>query len=432
MLNIDPIVRVDVNVGSSMAASGVFDVGAILGSTAVAGYFDSGNRFKEYSSLAEMTADGFQTTSEEYKAAAKYFGVSPAPSKVVMIFYYANPVAADEATAYDSTHTYAKDDYCKHTDGSVTKTYKCNTANTTGTWDASKWDEQSDNELPSSALLDAIDKGAEFYSVYFIPKEGESAANIKTYVAGIASALDGQNKGVVFYGFTGEVASAVSAEGIFATLKEAGAKRAIGLYCTSEVSDAAGLMGEAMGLSKMNPDEAFSLCFKTVASATVNEITQTQVEAIKAVNGNVYVKRTKERSYVENGTAATGLRFDEILYVDRMVHEIQQAVYEIIADSAVKLPQKDSTSTQFINAIHGVLENYYNMDVLGTAAWRGASIAGVINKGDFVEHGHAEHVESFDKQSEADRLLHKAMPITVLLCLTGSVESIVITVDVQT
>lgn len=433
MLNIDPIVRVDVRVGSSMATSGVFDRGAILGSNPVSGYFDTGNRYKEYNSLAEMAADGFLTTSPEYKAAAKYFGVDPAPTKVVLVYYFQNPAAADEAEEYDPSETYAKNAYAKHTESSVTKLYQCNTANTTGDWTASKWDEVTTvNENPSAAILDAIDQGAEFYSVYFIPKEGESAANIKTYIAGLASTLEGRNKGVVFYGFTGDFASAIAQDGLFNSLKDVGAKRALGLFCTEEEDDAAGLMGEAMGLSRMNPDTAFALCFKTVASATVNSLTQTQVEAIKNVNGNVYVQRSKDRAFVENGAAATGLRFDELLYVDRMSYDIQQAIYEIIANSTAKLPQEDSTSTIFLNAIHDVLEGYYAMDVLGTAAWRSASIAGIIERGDYVEHGHAEYVDSFDNQSDADRALHKAMPITVLLCLTGSVESIVITVDVQT
>lgn len=433
MLNIDPIVRVNVHVGASTVESGVFDVGAIIGSNPVTGYFDTSNRFKEYESLAEMVADGFLTTSDEYKAAEKYFGVSPAPEKVVMVYCFANPVECDNAEEYDTSKTYDVGDYAKHTVSDVTKTYCCKTASTTGAWDDSKWDEvTTENEVPASALLDALDKGAEFYGVYYIPKEGESASNVKTYIAGIASALESLNKGVVFYGFNGGAASAIAADSIFNSLKAVNAKRAMGMLCAESIDDACGLMGVAMGLTKAYPDTAFALCFKTIASATVNEITQSQVEAVKAVNGNVYVKRTKERSFVENGASATGMRFDEILFVDKMSHDVQMALYELIANSLTKMPQNDSTSTVFINAIHSVLDEYYAMGVLDTAMWRGEDIDGIIEKGDYVEHGHAEYVQSFDYQSEADRLLHKAMPITVLLCLSGSVESIVITVDVQT
>jgi len=432
MLNIDPIVKVDVHIGTTTASSGVFDVGAILGSTVVSGKFDPDNRYKEYESLAAMVTDGFLTTSEEYKAAEKYFSVTPAPAKVVMVYYFANPAAMDYAAEYDTATTYNTGDYCKHTSGSVTNTYICNADSVTGAWDDTKWDEVTPGvtETPAEAMMDAIDRGAEFYAAYYIPRTGE--ANVGTNIAGMASAMESNNKGVVFYGYVNSVETAVGDSGLFKPLKDAGAKRAIGMFCTEEENDAAGLMGEAMGLSKANPESVFALCYKTVASATANNITQSEVAQIKAVNGNVYVQRTRDRAFIENGSAATGLRFDEILYIDRMAYGIQQAIYKIIADSSAKLPQNDSTSAMFLSAIYNVLEPYYNMGVLDTAEWRNDPIEGIIEVGDTVEHGHAEFVDTFDNQAIVDRLAHKAMPITVLLCLTGSVESIVINVDVQT
>lgn len=432
MLKIDPIVKVDVNVGTTTASSGVFDVGAILGTNPVAGYFDGSHRFKEYASLAEMASDGFQTTSDEYIAASKYFGVSPAPSSVVMIYYFSNPAACDNAEEYSAEATYAVGDYCKRTVNEEVTRYICKQAiETAHAWSDADWDEvTTENEHPASAMLDAIDGGAEFYGVYYIAKPDEG--QIDTYTAELVSAVESQNRGVVFYGVTGTVDSVIAADSLLNKMHQTGSKRAVGLYCTETVLDAAGLMGVAMGLSENNADSAFALCYKSVASATVNNITQPQVVSIKALNGNVYVQREKGRGFIENGATASGLRFDDQLYIDRMAYDIQHGVYNIIAGSAVKLPQTDSTTTVFINEIHTILDEYYDMGVLATSAWRGSSISGVIDTGDYVEHGHAEYADSFDTQSEADRALHKAMPITVLLCLSGSVESIVITVDVQT
>ena len=426
MLNIDPIVKIEVNVGTSIASAGVFDVGAIIGSTPVVGKVDSAHRFKEYNSLAEMASDGFQTTSDEYKAAAKYFGVDPAPKKVVMVFCFANPYAE----AYDASANYAVGDQCLNND----KRWSCNTAITGGeAWNADHWDEvTTENETPAAAIVDAVNGGAEFYAVYYIPGASVTNADCVNNMLGVASAFETMNRGVLFYGVTGDVDTISGPGGVMATMKSNNTKRTIGLYCTSEVSDAAGLMGAAMGLSRVHEDDVFALCYKSVASATVNDITEADVSKVKAVNGNVYVQRTKTRSFVENGATAFGTRFDDTLYVDRMTYEIQVAIYELIADSAAKLPQADSTSALFLNAIHNVLEKYYTMGALATAPWRGSAIEGKIEPGEYVEHGHAEFADSFTLQSEADRLLHKAMPITVLLCLSGSVESIEITVDVQT
>ena len=38
--------------------------------------------------------------------------------------------------------------------------------------------------------------------------------------------------------------------------------------------------------------------------------------------------------------------------------------------------------------------------------------------------------DSYDLQSDEDRLAHKAMPIHAALCLAGSVETLVVNIDV--
>lgn len=49
-----------------------------------------------------------------------------------------------DVQAFDATKTYEVGDYCTHTEGTTTKTYKCITAiSTPAAWDASKWEEAS-------------------------------------------------------------------------------------------------------------------------------------------------------------------------------------------------------------------------------------------------------------------------------------------------
>ena len=84
MLNVDPVVKVNINIAAASAARGTFDVGAILGPSSV---LNSTSRFAVYESAAAMLTAGFGDTSPEYTAAVKYFGVNPAPAQVVVIFY---------------------------------------------------------------------------------------------------------------------------------------------------------------------------------------------------------------------------------------------------------------------------------------------------------------------------------------------------------
>ena len=389
MLNMDPVVQVNVSVGGGAIAAGAFDVGALLTpetGTGTGVALSTTNRFASYSNLSEVlngvdgVAPAFAASTETYKAAAKYFGASPAPAKLVVIFF--------------------------------------DTSNGT-------------DETPASALTDAIEKGADFYGLYYIPKTSETAANIKTYTVALISALESLNKGVVFVGTLGNGSTVTANDGLLKAVNGTGSKRGMVLACKGSSDDAPALMGSAMGNSRTHEDTSFALCYKSIPSATASGYTQSEIEAIQALNGNVYVSRTRNGAGLERGAVASGLRFDEVLYLDRIASDIQASIYSLIADNPNKLPQNDTTSTLFISEINRILDGYYNAGVLADAPWRGVPV-GAINTGDTIERGYIAFADSFDNQSAADRAAHKAMPITILLCLSGSVESVVIYVNVQT
>ena len=431
MLNIDPVVQVNVSVGTSLVPTGVFDVGAILTSTPGTGTpLTATTRFAVYDSLAEIVSGGtgkpaFASTTDVYKAALKYFGVAPAPAQVVVIFYETDP----EAAPYDPSAPYSVGDYCTN----ESKLWQCNTAIAAGgeTWNAEHWTEVPyTTDTPAVAVVDAAEKGAEFYGVYYCGPAGESESDYKTQVVSIVGAMNSQNTGAVFYGATGSASDLIADSGIIAAMKNTGSRRAVGMTCTSDKYDAAGLMGVAMGYARKARNTAFALCYKSVASAAVNGFSQSEVSAIKALNGNVYVSRAKNRAGLENGATASGLRFDDALYLDMIANDIQTSIYSLIADSPTKLPQNDSTSNLFISEINRILEGYYNIGVLADAVWNG-TLYGDMEEDTIIEHGYMAIVDLFDNQSAEDRAAHKAMPITILLCLSGSVESVVINLDVQ-
>ena len=68
--------------------------------------------------------------------------------------------------------------------------------------------------------------------------------------------------------------------------------------------------------------------------------------------------------------------------------------------------------------------------MLASSAWRGADI-GPVRGGEIIENGFMLWADSYDDQTDADRAAHKAMPVQVALTPAGSIESIVITVNVQ-
>ena len=154
------------------------------------------------------------------------------------------------------------------------------------------------------------------------------------------------------------------------------------------------------------------------------------MDAIEEKNGNVYVVRGYTHVMLEKGTTASGQRYDEVLYLDQISDALESSAVAMLAENDQRMPQTDETSALFINRFSSILASYADRGILATGIWRGAAI-GPLNTGDIIENGFLLWADSYDLQTDADRAAHKGMPIHVALNLSGSVESIVISVNVN-
>ena len=370
MLSINTIARVIVSTVRASASPASFDTGLLLVQDPS---FAAARRLQSCSSAAEAAAGlaeyGFSSASEVYRAAVKYFAASPAPSRLLVS--------------------------CHPTSESLT-----------------------------DALDAVLDLTASFYGVLVC--DTVSATDMLAF-AQHAEALSVPV--MVFVPVTGTAAEAVAAESVLDRLHAAQCKRAVPFFCES-LSDCAALLGTAMGLELSHKDAAFALCYKTLNGIQPSDLTQSQVDAIKALNGNVYVARGYTHFLLENGTVSNGQRYDEILYADKIADDLQNAAVTLLAENPDRMPQTDDSTAQFINRFSSILMGYTERGVLASAAWRGPSVGPVAN-GDIVENGFLLWADSYDDQSDADRAAHKAVPVQAALTLAGSIESIVITVNVQ-
>ncbi len=370
MLSIDTIARVVVNASRSAAVPSSFDTGLLLVRDA---NFSAAKRLKSYASAsaaaAGLAADGFDDSTEAYKAAVKYFAQSPAPGKLLVSCY-------------------------------------------------------PSSETPARALEAVLDVTSDFYGVCLGAPETD--ADILALDLAI-SALE--KPCVLFLPLTGTPAEVAAEGSLQDTLFSRSSKRVIATYAAA-VSDAAAVMGCAMGLQLANASSSFALCYKTLRGVVPSDLTQSRIDAIQAKNGNVFVTRNYSFHLLEKGTTPSGYRYDEVLYMDMIAASLQAAAVALLAQNTGKLPQTDDSTAMFINRFSGILAGYTDRNVLASALWRGPAV-GNIQSGAIVENGFQLWADSYDTQSEADRQAHKAMPIQVALTLSGSLESVVINVNVQ-
>ena len=370
MLSINTIARVIVNVVRPAAQPTSWDTGLLLVKDAA---FVDTKRLRTYANSTEaaagLIADGFDNTTEAYKAAQKYFASSPSPGRLLVSCY-------------------------------------------------------PTSETPVEALDAVLALTSDFYGVALADSRTDvELLALNTHLAGL------DKPAMLFLSLIGTATEVVATDSLLDKLHAAESRRVIATYAAA-VSDAAAVMGCAMGQQYAHAASAFSLCYKSVGGMLPSTLTQAQVEAIEALGGNVYVTRGYTHTLLEKGSTPSGYRFDEVLYLDMIAEDLQNAAVSLLADNPDKLPQTDDASAQFMNAFSSVLIGYTNRGILATAKWRGTAV-GRISSGDYIENGFALWADSYDNQSEADRAAHRAVPIQCALTLAGSLESVVITVNVR-
>ena len=369
MLTLNSIVDVRVNAAHATSVSTTFSTGLILAPAASTTVTDA-QRLRLFTSAEDMLADpsgDFTASSPAYLAAKSYFAASPSPDRVYVSLY-------------------------------------------------------ASNRNPADGLDTVLDRANDFYGIFATET---NAAKVLT----LAARLDElQLHAVLFVAGTGTVAEATGSNGILKRLHDLGSPRVCAIY-GAEAYAAAALMGTAMGLAREAGDAPFALCYKQIAGMQPTVLTESEIASVKALNANVYITRGLSRKLLENGTVASGLRYDEVLFMDRIASNLQDAALALLTGNTARLPQTDETSAVFINRFTTILAAWAARGVLATAPWRGAEV-GSLQPGDMVENGYLLWADSYDLQSDTDRRAHKAMPVHIALCLAGSVESLVINIDV--
>ena len=197
MLSVNPIARVIVNAVRSATAPASFDTGLLLIRDAS---FVAAHRLAVCDSpsaaLSQLTAWGF--ASDPYKSAVKYFAASPAPSRLLLSCYPAS-------------------------------------------------------ESLAQALGAVLDITASFYGVALGQTETDARMlALDEFISGLDKPL------MFFVPVIGSASSVVASGSLLQTLAGRASKRAVPFFCAA-VSDAAALMGTAMGLELSHPASAFAL-----------------------------------------------------------------------------------------------------------------------------------------------------------------------------
>jgi hypothetical protein len=364
-LSLNDVVDVTVTVGPVNQVRTNFNLGLIIGHSTV---ISTTSRVKVYSKMNDLLADHWLGTEPEYLAAQKYFSQNPRPHKLAI-----------------------------------------------GRWD-------KDNETAVQAVQACRVANTEWYSCAVLGVE-------KAEVIAIANYIDSVEPASTYFYTTDDSDVKNNVENnVMDTLKKNNIHRTLGQYSTTE-NAAIAIMAYAMGANKQTDNSAYTLAYKKEIGVTAENLTSTEVTAIKNLNGNVYINRGTVYDLFEDGVMADGTYFDEVLGLDILTNGIQTAVMNALTTEP-KIPQTDDGMDKLLNYITAPLERARRIGFIAPGTWTAASIL-TVQTGDTLPRGYKILAESISDQSQEDREARKAPPIYIPAKLAGAIQHVNIGVYVN-
>ena len=398
-LPLSSILNVSVFVEAANQPGPAFNQALIVGPSTI---ISTTIRTQLYESLADMSADGFNSTMPEYLAAALYFGAQPVPTYLWIGRQGIGETPLEAVTACRANPQW----YACMVVGTVT--------------DA--------EHLAVAEYIESVTPA----SLYFL-----TVANLTVDVGSPETSL-------------------------LAALQALALNRTFSLYSTTQSNAypsnayaVAAVMGTTMGLNTFLPGSYFTIMFKTInlpgggavpvgvqpeplsntTTPTIAEIAGVVDRSNVGLNGNLVLQYANGGIWTNYGVMASGRFLDQVIFLDMLVAAIQQNGVALL-QALPSVPITDAGVGQMKNAVSQACVNSQTIGFIApSGTWLGPQQLGapptVLAVGQAMPKGYwvyAQPVSTWPQSQRANRVMP---PITVALVQAQAGQSLAVTVYVQ-
>lgn len=487
-LNVGRLVNVTVNMAPKAVARKGFGTLLIVGDSNV---IDGSERIRSYTDADGVAAD-FGASAPEYLAAALYFGQSPKPKSLMVGRWLRTATSAILRCGVLTTAEQALSNFTAITTGSTKLTINgavvtlsslnfasCANlnavagvittalgANGSCAWDGSKFTIMTTSTGATATITNAQPTGSGTDISSLIKMTSATAAGVVPGYAAEAApacavALIAKNNvwyGMMFAAATmpsdddlvavaGSIESAAASrllgvtdtnanalDGSITTdigsrLKALSYKRSCVLYSQNKLGIAS-MFGRAFAVNFAANRSTITLMFKILPGVVAETLTETQALALKAKNVNVYVNYTNDMAILQYGTMANGAYFDEVHGLDWFADALQTSLYNLLYQSATKIPQTDAGQNQLVNVANAVCADAVNNGLVAPGTWNADGFGQLLN-GAYLKEGYYIYTPPMASQDQATRETRTAPPLTIGIKLAGAFHGINAIVNVN-
>lgn len=229
--------------------------------------------------------------------------------------------------------------------------------------------------------------------------------------------------------------SALVANDISSLIQSAGYKKTQSQYSSTSPYVVASMFGRMFSVDFEAQNSTIELMWKQMPGVTPEDLTDSQADALKSKNCNVYASYDNGTQLIEYGVVGSGDYIDQVWGLDWFQNAVQTACFNLLYTAPTKIPQTVPGQNQLNNAVAGACGDlpggavYNGLAAPGT--WNSSEVFGTLQQGQYLTQGYYIFSESVDLQSEADRQARVAPPIMVALKLAGAFQEADVLVTVN-
>lgn len=486
-LSVSRLVSATVNLQPMAAQRRGFGTLLILGDSDV---ISPGERLRSYTTLDAVATD-FGLTAPEYYGAALYFGQSPRPAKLMVGRWIAVPGAATlrggilgeseqnmelwraiTSGAFDVTvdgsevHVTGLD-FSKQTNlNGVASVIDQAFTEGTVSWDGTRFivkgqtsgssgtityasdtsdsplasmmrltsttavgvEGGKDAETPVAAVADFVDMSSAWYGMTFCASTAitdDQHLDVAAFVEGTAKAR--------LYGITvqdSRVLEATVDTDLGSRLKKLRYRRSPWVYSSTNPYAVCSLFGRAFSVNFSGNRTTITMMYKTMPGVVYESLSETQVQAIEAKNGNVYVYYDNDTAIIQRGVVPDGAYFDEVHGTDWLADAIQTALYNLLYQSKTKIPQTNEGTGLLVAAATQVLDQAVANGLVAPGIWNADSF-GQLQRGDRLDSGYYIYMPDIELQDQSEREARVAPLMQIAAKLAGAIHSCDVQIDMN-
>lgn len=367
-LPLDDIISISVTLSPSVSYRRTLNSALFLTDSEL---ISTSDRIKEIDSLTDLTSLGFEVNSCEYKTLQLYFAQSPSPVKAFI------GVVGSEETIVQAVNSCRELNY--------------------------EWYVV----VPIETLVNKL--------------TSENIASLATYIQTASpESMFGLN-------LTNEHENT---EELINTLSSGNYQKTIVQYDEINLGKTAiaGIIGYALGYNK-RINKSFTLAYKTVKGLQANSLTASRLTELLNKNVNVYVNQGYYYDLFRQGTMINGDHFDEVYYIDMMVNDLKSALMNTLVNNP-KIPQITNGLNILTVTISETLDSYVDIEFIQPGIWLGNTVLS-LEYGDTLSAGYLIQFEEIDNQSGTDRVKRVAPNCYICCKLAGSIEYLVLGLNVS-